>query len=93
MNGNVVDVFGDVYVDGTGTAWDYLDGWVYRVDQTGPDGSTFVLENWTYSGINGLEGGTTNETCSVPFPLGTYECGGASPVESSTWGVLKALYR
>jgi hypothetical protein len=93
MNGNVVDVFGDVYVDGTGTAWDYLDGWVYRVDETGPDGSTFVLENWIYSGINALDGETSNATAATPFPIGTYECADASPIESSTWGMVKALYR
>lgn len=93
MNGGVVDVFGDINVDGTGTAWDSLDGWAYRVDGTGPDGTTFVLGNWIFSGINGLENGTTNDTCDVPFPLGTYQCSGASPVEPTTWGVVKALYR
>ena len=29
-NGSVVDVFGDINVDGSGQAWDYLDGWAYR---------------------------------------------------------------
>ncbi|MBD3368396.1 MAG: endonuclease I, partial [Candidatus Eisenbacteria bacterium] len=43
MNGGVVDVFGEIDVDGTGEPWEHLDGWAYRVDQTGPDGSTFVL--------------------------------------------------
>jgi len=93
MNGSVVDVFGDINLDGTGTPWDYLDGWVYRVAGTGPDGTTFVLSNWSYSGVNGLEGGTTNATCDFPFPIGTYDCAGASPAESTTWGVMKALYR
>ena len=93
MNGSVVDVVGDINVDGSGTAWDYLDGWVYRVDETGPDGTLFVLANWYFSGINALDGETTNATAAVPFPLGTYECAGASPVESSTWGLVKSLYR
>ena len=30
-NGAVVDVFGEIDVDGSGTAWEYLDGWAYRV--------------------------------------------------------------
>ncbi len=72
MNGSVVDIFGDINVDGTGQPWDYLDGWAKRVDGTGPDGSTFVLANWTFSGINNFEGGTTNSTVNSPFPLGTY---------------------
>lgn len=70
-NGVIIDTFGDVNTDGTGEPWDYLDGWAKRVDGTGPDGTTFVLANWTFSGINQLEGGITNETTTVPFPLGT----------------------
>ena len=80
-NGVVVDVFGDINVDGTGTAWDYLDGWAYRVAGTGPDGSTFVIGNWTFSGTNAMDGQTTNDSSPTPFPLGTY--GGGIVVESS----------
>jgi hypothetical protein len=93
MNGSVVDVFGDINVDGTGEPWEHLDGWAYRVDETGPDGTTFVLANWFFSGPNALDGETTNATAVFPFPLGTYDCVVASPVESSTWGVMKSLYR
>ena len=39
----VVDTFGEINVDGTGTAWDYLDGWAYRKNSTGPDGSYFCF--------------------------------------------------
>ena len=80
-NGVVVDVFGDIDVDGTGTAWDYVDGWAYRVAGTGPDGSTFVIGNWTFSGVNAMDGQTTNDSSPTPFPLGTY--GGGVVVESS----------
>lgn len=93
MSGSPVDVFGDIIVDGTGEPWEHLDGWAYRVDETGPDGTVFVLANWFFSGINALDGETTNATAATPFPLGTYGCIVASPVESSTWGVMKALYR
>ena len=31
-NGSVIDILGDINVDGTGTAWDHLDGWAYRND-------------------------------------------------------------
>ena len=72
MNGVVVDVFGDVNTDGTGQPWEYLDGWAYRVDGTGIDGTTFVLGNWTYSGPNALDGETSNATAATPFPIGTY---------------------
>jgi len=74
-NGAVIDVFGDINTDGTGQPWDHLDGWAYRNASTGPDGSTFVLGNWTFSGTNALDGETTNDTAAVPFPLGTYAGG------------------
>ncbi len=67
-----IDVFGDTAVDGSGTPWEYLDGWVYRVDGTGPDGGTFVQSNWTYSGINVNDGQTSNSSSTTPLPLCTY---------------------
>ncbi|MEL7531141.1 MAG: T9SS type A sorting domain-containing protein [Bacteroidota bacterium] len=68
----VVDVFGDINVDGSGQAWEYLDGWAYRAGGTGPDGSTFVPANFSYSGPNALDGETSNATAATPFPLGSY---------------------
>ncbi|WAC01305.1 T9SS C-terminal target domain-containing protein [Lacinutrix neustonica] len=35
-NGQIIDTFGDVNVDGTGETWDYLDGWAYRLSNSGP---------------------------------------------------------
>ncbi|MCK5376611.1 MAG: lamin tail domain-containing protein, partial [Acidobacteria bacterium] len=72
QSGVVVDVFGDINVDGTGQPWEYMDGWAYRNDNTGPDGSTFVLGNWYFSGPNALDGETTNATAETPFPIGTF---------------------
>ncbi len=71
-SGVVVDVFGDIDTDGTGEPWEYLDGWAYRVDETGPDGSTFNISNWTFSGINALDGATSNATATSAFPIGTF---------------------
>ncbi len=71
-NGVVVDVFGDVNVDGSNQPWEYVDGWAYRIDNTGVDGSTFVLDNWIFSGTNALDGTTTNATAAIPFPVSTY---------------------
>ncbi|MEE8522911.1 MAG: lamin tail domain-containing protein, partial [Thermoanaerobaculia bacterium] len=72
MSGGVVDLFGDINVDGTGEPWEYLDGWAYRDDGTGPDGSSFVLANWSFSGPNALDGETSNATAATPFPIGAY---------------------
>lgn len=71
MNGAVVDLFGDINVDGSGTSWDYLDGWAYRMDGFGPS-TTFTDSEWTYSGIDVFDGQTTNATSPTPFPIGTY---------------------
>jgi hypothetical protein len=73
----VIDVFGTIDCDPNagGTTcpeWEHTDGWAYRVDGTGPEGATFNALNWTFSGINQLEGGATNAACTAPFPIGTY---------------------
>nr|WP_321224133.1 T9SS type A sorting domain-containing protein [uncultured Psychroserpens sp.] len=72
-NGVVIDTYGDINTNGDGEIWDYTDGWAYRVTATGPDGATFIPSNWTYSGLDELEGGTDNASASTPFPIGTYE--------------------
>ncbi|MGH8915898.1 MAG: endonuclease, partial [Acidimicrobiia bacterium] len=71
MSGSVVDVFGEITF-ATFPVWAHTDGWVYRVNQTGQDGSVFVPENWTSSGVNALDGETSNATAAFPFPLGQY---------------------
>ncbi|MEO0997149.1 MAG: lamin tail domain-containing protein, partial [Pseudomonadota bacterium] len=76
QNGSVIDVFGDIDVDGTGQPWDHVDGWAYRVSDTGPDGATFVLANWSFSGPNALDGETSNATAATPFPAGTFTTAG-----------------
>lgn len=68
----VIDTFGEIDVDGTGRPWEYLDGWAYRENNSGPDGSTFAIANWRFSGVDMLEGGVTNATTTMPFPIGTY---------------------
>ncbi len=70
QNGSVIDVFGDI-VHGGSPSWDYTEGWVYRKNTTGPDGTTFVASNWTIE-PGGLDG-TTNAATSVPMPIGTYQ--------------------
>jgi len=76
--GVVIDTFGDINNDGTGTTWEYLDGWAYRVDGTGPDGSSFVESTWSFSGPNAVDGCTDNGTCSSIFPIGTYSVVGST---------------
>ena len=70
-DGSVVDQFGDPDVDGTGEIWEYMDGWAYRDDMTGPD-AIFDDANWTYSGTDALDGETDNASAADPIPIGTF---------------------
>ena len=79
-SGSIIDVFGEVGVDGTGEPWEYMDGWAYRISNTGPDGATFVLGNWTFSGPNALDPATSNSNAMPPFPIGTYTSGGTTVI-------------
>ncbi len=72
-NGAVVDLFGDINVDGTGQPWEHLDGWAARKKCTGPDSNTFILANWNFSGVDALDFESSNATAATPIPLGTYE--------------------
>jgi len=72
-NGAVVDVYGNVADDGTGEPWEYLDGWAARLPGTGPDGDTFVLGHWTYSGPDALDGSSNNASADTPVPVKTYD--------------------
>ncbi|MFT4601256.1 MAG: hypothetical protein ACI857_001434 [Arenicella sp.] len=82
-NGSVIDIYGDINLIGDGEPWDYTDGWAYRNNSTGPDGSTFQVGNWTYSGINVLDGESDNGSAATPIPVGTFTSGlvpGPTPV-------------
>ncbi|QTD36224.1 T9SS type A sorting domain-containing protein [Polaribacter batillariae] len=71
-NGQIIDVFGDVNTDGSGEAWDYLDGWAYRNANSQPGGTAFTPSEWTFSGTNVFDGKAKNSDADSPFPLATY---------------------
>ena len=73
-NGVTIDQFGVNGQDGSGTPWDYLDGFAYRVDNSGPD-AVFDIANWTFSGIDFLDSQGTaavNGSDGKTVPFGTY---------------------
>ena len=75
-NANVVDRFSEDGVDGTGTAWEYLDTYFYRKDLATPNGGSFDVANWTFGALNSLDGeglcrGANALSTLVPF--GSYE--------------------
>ena len=75
FNGAVVDAFGEVGTDGTGQPWEHLDGWAYRMDGVDAD-DDFDASDWFYSGVDALDGSTTNANAMPPFPTASYSPGG-----------------
>ncbi|PID67974.1 MAG: hypothetical protein CR968_03985 [Flavobacteriia bacterium] len=77
---SVVDQYGADGVDGSGTVWEYKDGYAKRNNNTGPDNG-FVPGNWTFAnlaldGQGTCQGGDTFET--VMGGIGTFTHSGAS---------------
>jgi len=72
-NGAVVDLFGDINTDGTGQCWDHLDGWAFN-NLGGQNNGVFNCADYTFSGINALDGEATNGTAVNGFPNDTQVC-------------------
>jgi hypothetical protein len=75
----IVDVFGEADIEGSGTIWEYTDGWAYRRAGTGPDTATFQPEHWIFSGPGALADASSNATAAKPVPIATYT---ASPIDT-----------
>lgn len=77
-SGSVHDQFGVTETDGTGTAWETLDGWAYRNDNVPANGGAFNAADWSFSGANEWDGDDlgddsgTNAGAESPMPVGTY---------------------
>ena len=54
----VIEVYGDVDVDGTGEAWEYSGSWAYKIGR-----------EWTTGGVDCTVGGTLNSNSPCPYPL------------------------
>ena len=78
--GVVIDVFGLVDVDGSGQPWEYTDGWAYRNSGAIPNFGLFDNSNWSFSGINVLDGEDDNGSAAIPFPIGTFLHTDFSPI-------------
>ncbi|MFT7624910.1 MAG: hypothetical protein ACI9WU_004101 [Myxococcota bacterium] len=69
-DGVLVDVFGEIGVDGDGEVWDHEDGWAYRQDFASAN-ATWDPGAWSFSGTNALDGETVNDTETL-VPAGTW---------------------
>ncbi|MCO6435776.1 MAG: lamin tail domain-containing protein [Phycisphaerae bacterium] len=78
----IVDQLGEIGVDGTGTAWEYLDSWARRNANvlTGNAG-VFNAAEWTFGGPNALDPVTQADLPTVTFPgTHTFDDPGCAPV-------------
>jgi hypothetical protein len=91
LNEVVVDLFGDINVDGTGEPWEHLDGWAYRVDNT-PDSPIFMIDDWFFSGPDALDGEVSNDTAVTPFPIGTWQFESGVATEAKSLTAVKSLF-
>ena len=54
---HLLDIYGDFGVDGTGEAWEYTDGYAYRLSaHNRGSGQDFAAGEWFFSGTDSLEG-------------------------------------
>jgi hypothetical protein len=82
----IVDQYGVDGTDGSGTPWEYQDGFAKRNNQSTPNAGSFDVSNWTVStgGLNGLglcQGGA--DAFETLIGLGTF-LGNNSPAVSAT---------
>ena len=77
---NVVDIYGVDGQDGTGTAWEYKDGYAKRNNATGPD-TVFNVNNWSFNNgsLNGHGAVQDGNTYESIIGIGTY-----TPANSTT---------
>ena len=57
-NGELIETFGNVDIDGSEEVWEYTDSWAYKVN-----------EDWTYGGVNCTDGSLNTENSSCPYPI------------------------
>lgn len=62
----MVDVFGN-YTDGTGSPWEYYEGWAKRIDLFSSPSDTFDPDQWVYSGNDALNNPQSNQRADRPF--------------------------
>ena len=83
-SGNVVDRLGEDGVDGTGTAWEHENTYVYRNDGSTPNAGAFDASNWTVGALDLLNNeGTCNggNPFSDTVPFGSFTTSGSSTAE------------
>lgn len=85
-NNILSDIFGDVDVDGSGQVWEYTDGWAVSSDSIAS--TTFDDLEWTFSGVNALDGESTNANAATPYP--NFDCSTSCLITNIQIGIQSA---
>jgi len=86
----IVDMFGEDGVDGSGTAWEYMDSWAVRNPLSSPNGGVFNAAEWTFGGANALDGASIADIVNATSP-GTHDAGITAPTSvpaAGTWSMI-----
>lgn len=92
----LVDIYGEIGVDGTGMPWEYMDSYATRDPDSVTASTTWNAADWFVPGPNALETGDDVEELALILANttpGTHECTPPVPTEPASWGEIKATYR
>ena len=65
-DGGILDIHGVIDTDGTGSAWEYTDGFAYRLPTAiSGNSGVFDINEWFHSGVNALETGDDGEELAL----------------------------
>lgn len=68
--GVLIDIYGTFGVDGSGTVWDYEDGYAFRkAGVLQSNNGVYDPDNWTYGGVNSLEAAFESDTSYDPLEI------------------------
>ncbi len=87
----LVDVMGELGVDGTGTAWEHLDGWAYSNNGRMPS-AIFNVADWYFSGNDVLDN-LAPADIALSFPDQTYMVPEPSSLALMFLGGLAFVFR
>ena len=65
---NILDIHGVDGVDGTGSDWEYLDSYAYRLPGASANGGVFDVNDWVHGGKDVLEGADAAGIVAVTSP-------------------------
>lgn len=85
----LADIYGEIDVDGTGTAWEFTDGYAFRNPTVlSGNGGVFDISEWTVGGVNSLEDPGFDDAAEVVLILANTTPGTHTIIPEPTAGLL-----